>query len=65
MMEGCVSWPDGLAEEYKAKGYWENTTLGEHFDSWVEKYPERIAVACGGGNRLHRGHCFGSHATPP
>lgn len=45
MMKGCVPWPEEFVKVYKKKGYWEDITLGEHFDRWVEKYADRVAVA--------------------
>jgi len=44
-MEGCVPYPDEFVKVYKEKGYWEDITIGEHFDRWVEQYADRIAIA--------------------
>lgn len=43
-MKGCVPWPDEFVELYKKKGHWEDKTLGEHFDQWVLKYGDNIAL---------------------
>jgi len=43
-MKGCVPWPDEFVELYKKKGHWEGKTLGEHFDRWVLKYGDNIAL---------------------
>ena len=43
-MKGCVPWPDEFVELYKKKGHWKDKTLGEHFDQWVLKYGDNIAL---------------------
>jgi 2,3-dihydroxybenzoate-AMP ligase len=53
-MEGCVPWPEEFVKEYKQKGYWEDLTLGEHFDQWVERYADRPAIACQGKEVTYR-----------
>lgn len=47
MLDGCVEWPEEFIKDYIEKGYWENTTLGEHFDKWTEDYADRTALAFG------------------
>lgn len=44
MLEGCTPWPDELAEQYRKEGYWEETPLGEVFQSCVERYSKREAM---------------------
>ncbi|MEV0373872.1 AMP-binding protein [Streptomyces sp. NPDC050636] len=43
MLDGCVPWPESLAHEYRARGYWNDETLGR----WPAPEPgraERIAL---------------------
>ena len=47
LLEGFVPYPPEIAEEYRRKGYWKGRTLGEHFDDWVARFGERIAVVSG------------------
>ena len=54
MLEGFVPWPEELARIYKEKGYWEDVTLGEHFDRWVAQYGDRPALACKGEVTTYR-----------
>ena len=46
-LEGFVPYPAGVAEDYRRKGYWKGRTLGEHFDEWVARGGERVAVVAG------------------
>ncbi|MFH1091738.1 MAG: AMP-binding protein, partial [Pseudomonadota bacterium] len=54
MLEGCVPWPDELVKLFKKKGYWEDITIGEHIDRWVEKYADRTAIAYQGRDITYR-----------
>lgn len=53
-MEGFVPWPQELVNEYKEKGYWEDITLGEHFDRWVAQYADRPAISYQGSEITYR-----------
>ncbi len=44
MLEGCVPWPDELAQEYRRAGYWTGDTLGELSRRWARDYGGRIAL---------------------
>ena len=46
-LEGFVPYPAEVAEDYRRKGYWKGRTLGEHFDDWVARGGERVAVVAG------------------
>lgn len=46
-LEGFVPYPADVAEDYRRKGYWKGKTLGEHFDDWVARGGERVAVVAG------------------
>lgn len=61
MLEGFVPWPDEFVNLYKEKGYWEDLTLAEHFDQWVERYGDRPAIAQGGIEITYRQ--MDEHAT--
>jgi 2,3-dihydroxybenzoate-AMP ligase len=54
MLEGFVPWPKEYAKKYIEKGYWEGITLGEAFESWVEKYADRPALAYQGSEITYR-----------
>jgi len=54
MLEGCVPWPAEFVKKYKVKGYWEGITLGDAFESWVEKYGDRPALAYQGKEITYR-----------
>ncbi|MGH3656376.1 MAG: AMP-binding protein, partial [Micromonosporaceae bacterium] len=47
MLEGVVPWPDEVAAEYRAKGYWLGRPLGEHLWEWADRYADRVAVVDG------------------
>lgn len=48
MLDGFVPYPEEFAKKYKEKGYWLDKTLGEEFDEFVNKYSDRVALACEG-----------------
>lgn len=54
MLEGFVPWPEEFVNVYKEKGYWEDVTLGEHFDRWVDQYRGRPALAYQGKEITYR-----------
>ena len=45
MLEGFVPWPDEDVTHFKESGYWEDITLGEHLDKWVENYSDSPALS--------------------
>lgn len=53
-MEGVVRWPQEYEEKYRRCGYWEDVTLGEHFDHWAEMYADRPALAYEGRDISYR-----------
>jgi 2,3-dihydroxybenzoate-AMP ligase len=48
MLEGFVPFPEPFVKEYKEKGYWIGKTIGEEFDEFVNRYGDRVALACNG-----------------
>ena len=44
MLKGYVPWPEELVKEYKAKGYWEDRTIGELMEEAFEGFDERVAI---------------------
>jgi 2,3-dihydroxybenzoate-AMP ligase len=48
MIEGFVPFPEIFVKRYKEKGYWIDNTLGEEFDEFVNRYADRVALACNG-----------------
>lgn len=44
---GTVPWPDDVAAEYQAKGYWENRTLGTLIRAAADEHPDREALVDG------------------
>ena len=47
MLDGVVRFPAEFAARYRAKGYWEDSSLREVFDQAFERYGDRIAVIDG------------------
>ena len=45
MLEGFIPWPEEDIRQFKAAGYWEDLTLGEHMDRWAEQYSDCPALA--------------------
>lgn len=45
--EGTVPWPDDVAALYRARGYWQDRTLGELLWEVAEGRPEKVAVVDG------------------
>ena len=54
MLEGFVPYPEAFVKRYKEKGYWIDKTLGEEFDECVNRYSDRVALACGGKHISYR-----------
>lgn len=46
-MGDCVAWPDEVAQQYRALGYWTGETLGEMFRASAKLWPTRPALVCG------------------
>ncbi|WP_410610193.1 (2,3-dihydroxybenzoyl)adenylate synthase [Amycolatopsis sp. lyj-109] len=47
MLEGCVSWPDELAEQYRRQGYWQGRSLGELLEAACAEHATKVAVVYG------------------
>lgn len=47
MLAGCVPFPDGFAERYRAEGYWTGERLGDLLRRWAEAGGDRVAVGAG------------------
>ena len=45
--EGTTPWPDDLAAEFRAKGYWEDRSLGSYILETADRLPEKIAIVDG------------------
>ncbi|MBI5443721.1 MAG: AMP-binding protein [Deltaproteobacteria bacterium] len=54
MLDGFVPWPDAEVERYKEAGYWEDRTIGEHLERWVEENRDRVALAVEGKEITYR-----------
>lgn len=44
-MEGFTPWPDDVARDYRAAGYWRGETLGDLFRAWAGRFGDREALA--------------------
>src|SRR5574340_608969 len=44
MLTGCTAWPDDFAARYRARGYWENTTIGAMLDASIERHRTKEAL---------------------
>lgn len=47
MRDGVVPWPDDLAADYVAKGYWRGRPLGAWAWEWADRYGARVALVDG------------------
>jgi len=47
MLAGCTPWPEHFARFYREKGYWENITLSDMFESSVRRHSAKVAVVHG------------------
>ena len=54
MLEGFVPWPEEDAKRFKQAGYWEDLTLGEHLNRWIEQHADRPALAFNGKEITYR-----------
>ena len=43
-MNGCIPYPQALAEQYRALGYWQGQNLTEFLAETCQQFPEHIAV---------------------
>jgi 2,3-dihydroxybenzoate-AMP ligase len=50
MLEGCVPWPEELAERYRREGYWRGERLGDLARSWGAREPHRTALVTDAGS---------------
>ena len=46
-LDGVVAYPPEFAARYRAKGYWEDRTLGQFFDEIVTRFADRVAFVSG------------------
>lgn len=44
MLEGCVPWPEEFVTKYKAKGFWEDRTIGEVLGKAFQRFDEKVAI---------------------
>ncbi len=47
MLEGVVPFPAEFARRYRAKGYWQDKSLGEEFAVVFRTYASRVALVDG------------------
>ncbi|WP_419149239.1 hypothetical protein [Pseudoalteromonas 'SMAR'] len=47
MLNSCLSWPDGEAEQYRRLGYWWDQELIQILERQVQTNPHGIAVLDG------------------
>lgn len=48
MLDGCTPWPTGVADRYRALGYWQGESLADLPRQWAHEYAERAALVHGG-----------------
>jgi 2,3-dihydroxybenzoate-AMP ligase len=44
VLENCVDWPVEFADKYRAKGYWQDINLYQHFCQLVERFGDQDAL---------------------
>ena len=44
MLQGCVPWPEDLAQAYRASGYWQDRTIPEVMDDLTAAAPVKLAI---------------------
>src|SRR5437763_7903702 len=54
MLEGFVPFPPELAQQYRAKGYWEDRSMASHFDEAFRRHADRIAFVSGDERATYR-----------
>lgn len=47
MLDGCVAWPEEMATQYRAAGYWRGDTLGALLRCAADVHADRIALVAG------------------
>ncbi|QNE17026.1 (2,3-dihydroxybenzoyl)adenylate synthase [Kribbella qitaiheensis] len=47
MLEGCVPWPDELAQRYRRQAYWQGRPLGDLLLETCAEHADRVAIVCG------------------
>ena len=47
MLEGFVPFPPEFAARYRARGYWEDLSLAQQFDSVFKRFGPRVALLDG------------------
>ncbi|MEU5364172.1 AMP-binding protein [Streptomyces sp. NPDC005925] len=54
MLEGCVPWPEELAQKYREEGYWRDVTIGGLLTCWADAYGDSVAVTAGDRRLTYR-----------
>lgn len=47
MLEGCVAWPEPLAAQHRARGWWEGVTIPELLERSAARHPDKLALVSG------------------
>ncbi|UJR78708.1 (2,3-dihydroxybenzoyl)adenylate synthase [Sandaracinus amylolyticus] len=47
LLEGCVPWPDDVAERYRRVGHWRGEPLDRIVRAGATRHGDRVAVVCG------------------
>src|SRR5687767_9770602 len=53
MLQGCVPFPDDVAERYRQAGYWQSERLGDLLRRWAEAGGDRVAVNSNAGKMTY------------
>ena len=48
-----ATWPDEIAQRYRALGYWTGDTLHGHLERAAARHPQRTALVCGARRWTH------------
>ena len=62
MLEGCVPWPDEVAQQYRQAGVWEGITVAEMVARAARNHPDRTAVIHGDRRTTYRELVHGAQA---
>ena len=54
MLEGFTPWPEKLAQDYRAAGYWEGLTLWQMVARTVARSPQKVALVAGANGELRQ-----------
>ena len=49
MLPGCVPWPEGYAERYRERGYWEGKSIPAALAESIARWPKKVALVHGAG----------------